>query len=509
MLKIINNSIPRPKTPPPIAAPSPPWEGNDAWWDHARKQPGFEEPMPQQLRALSKAWYRPNYALFHAMGLGKTFTAINLAAGRFITGQINMLIVICPTGVKLVWPDQIKWWCPCPTDVHVHEAGGNKDTELFIASHTDKLKVLIFGVEAMSQGAAHTFLNKAVMQSRCMIVLDESDTIKGHNKIRTKKITAAGESAKFKLIMTGTEVTQGIHDLYAQFRFLHWKIIGHKSFFGFRATYCVMGGYQGKEIIGYLNSEELMARISPFTDIVTKEEAMPWLPPKTYEQRLVTPTPDQKRVMLDLKEMLMSEYKGREIEIETVLERMTRYQQIVGGNYPYETVDEKGNRAYETRPFDVNPKLGALLEVVEEMGKDKIIIWARFKPELEAIAKALAPLGRVVQFHGGVPKEDRKKANDDFQFGDAQFMVASQAVGGVGQTWTAASKVIYYSNTFSYRDRMQSEDRCHRKGTKNPVLYVDITMNHPIDRLIVATLKNKGNIADYVKNELSKLQNGG
>jgi SNF2 family DNA or RNA helicase len=250
-----------------------------------------------------------------------------------------------------------------------------------------------------------------------------------------------------------------------------------------------------------------MARLSPFVDIVSKQEAMPWLPPKTHEQRFVDPTPEQKRVMMDLKDLMETEYKGQVLSIETVLERLTRYQQIVGGNYPFEVQDDKGSH-YETRPFDVNPKMGALIEVIEEMGQDKVIIWARFKPELRAIAKALEPYGEVVQFHGDIDDEGRKDAVQRFQFGSARFMVSNQAVGGVGQTWTAASKVIYYSNTFSYRDRMQSEDRCHRKGTVNPVLYVDITMNHAIDRLIVASLRNKEGMAMYVKNELMKLQSG-
>ena len=497
MLKIINNSIARPAAPPPMPAPPAPWVGNPAWLKG--------DPMPQQMAALQKAWYRPNFALFHAMGLGKTYTAINLAAGRFETAQIEALVVICPTGVKNVWPMEISQWCPIKTDIHVHVAGGNKDTDLFINSKTDRMKVLIFGIEALSQGYASSYLNKIVLRHKAMIVLDESDTIKSHNKIRTKKVIAAGAYAKFKLIMTGTEVTQGIHDLWAQFRFLHEKIIGHKSYFGFRATYCMMGGFQGKEIIGYTNADQLMARISPFLDAVTKQEAMPWLPPKTYEQRLVDPTPDQKRVMLELKDLMTAEYQGQTLEIETVLERLTRYQQIVGGNYPFEVEDDKGSH-YETRPFDVNPKLGALIETVEEMGSEKVIIWARFKPELRAIAKALEPYGEVVQFHGDIDDAGRKDAVQRFQFGSARFMVSNQAVGGVGQTWTAASKVIYYSNTFSYRDRMQSEDRCHRKGTVNPVLYVDITMNHPIDRLIVATLRNKEGIATYVKNELKRLQ---
>jgi SNF2 family DNA or RNA helicase len=206
--------------------------------------------------------------------------------------------------------------------------------------------------------------------------------------------------------------------------------------------------------------------------------------------------------MIDLKELLIAEHNGDQLEIETVLERLTRYQQIVGGNFPYEVED-----GYRTKPFEHNPKLDALVELIEDLPHtEKVIIWTRFKPEIKAVVEALVPFGKSVQFHGGIDFDGRKAAVDNFQNGDARFFVSNPTVGGMGLTLTAATTAIYYSNTFSYQDRVQSEDRCHRKGTVNAVTYIDIVMNHPIDKLIIRTLKNKTSMAAYVKQALGERQ---
>ena len=56
-------------------------------------------PMEHQVRALKKAWPHKHYALFHSMGAGKTFAAINLAAARFMAKQIDRVLVVCPTQI--------------------------------------------------------------------------------------------------------------------------------------------------------------------------------------------------------------------------------------------------------------------------------------------------------------------------------------------------------------------------------------------------------------------------
>jgi SNF2 family DNA or RNA helicase len=54
------------------------------------------------------------------------------------------------------------------------------------------------------------------------------------------------------------------------------------------------------------------------------------------------------------------------------------------------------------------------------------------------------------------------------------FLLVHLQTGGYGITLTQANTVIYYSNGYDLRKRLQSEDRAHRIGQKKTVTYVDI-----------------------------------
>jgi SNF2 family DNA or RNA helicase len=80
------------------------------------------------------------------------------------------------------------------------------------------------------------------------------------------------------------------------------------------------------------------------------------------------------------------------------------------------------------------------------------------------------------------------------------------ATGGIGLNLTQATTVIYYSNTFSYEDRKQSEDRAHRIGqTADKVLYIDLQAQNTVDSKIIAALLLKENLATYM-NDLKNCQ---
>jgi SNF2 family DNA or RNA helicase len=85
-------------------------------------------------------------------------------------------------------------------------------------------------------------------------------------------------------------------------------------------------------------------------------------------------------------------------------------------------------------------------------------------------------------------------------------MVSNPAVGGMGQTWVVANTVIYYSNSFSYEDRRQSEDRAHRKGQTNKVTYIDIEADHEYDKMILKAITSKRSVAEYVDKHITARQ---
>ena len=73
--------------------------------------------------------------------------------------------------------------------------------------------------------------------------------------------------------------------------------------------------------------------------------------------------------------------------------------------------------------------------------------------------------------------------------------------GGYGITLTAASTVVYYSNSYDLEIRLQSEDRAHRIGQTNKVTYVDLVAPETIDEKILQALREKINLAQQVLGE--------
>ena len=196
--------------------------------------------------------------------------------------------------------------------------------------------------------------------------------------------------------------------------------------------------------------------------------------------------------------------------MRTSLERMTRYQQITGGFFPFKETDIDGKKQNAIRPISgKNPKLVDMMEFIGELPENKkSIIWARFRPEIDIIVEALTKkygAGAIAQFHGGINPEDRPFNNTKFQEDpECRFMVTNQQTGARGQTWTAASYELYFSNTFSYDDREQSESRAWGRVSKinNTVIYVDFILDHKNDRMITDAIARKMDVAAVVAEQL-------
>jgi SNF2 family DNA or RNA helicase len=94
----------------------------------------------------------------------------------------------------------------------------------------------------------------------------------------------------------------------------------------------------------------------------------------------------------------------------------------------------------------------------------------------------------------------------DFQDPDSEvrFFVANPRTGGYGLTLTAATNMIYYNNQYDLEIRLQSEDRAHRIGQTQHVLYVDLVSPDTVDEKIIKALKDKIDIAQEVLGESAK-----
>ena len=438
---------------------------------------------PRQRQAIDKAWPRLGFALFHVMGAGKTTETIALVNLRRAAGLIDRLLIVCPTSIKGVWEQEFRLYSALPAYLQVLEAGKRLTQWL-------DFPILVVGVEALSQGGAADVALQFVNGGKTMSVIDESSTIKNHDVKRTEKCWEFGQASVSRLILTGTNVTQGVQDLYSQMYFVDPSIIGELSFYSFRNKYVVMGGFENRKIIGYRNTAELFDKIRPFCDVVRKGDMK--LPPKQYQTRHVKASPEQVRACKELAREMITKLGDRVVSVQNSLEMLLRFQQIAGGFDPDGT------------PLARNPKMTELLALLAEFD-GKAIVWARYLPEVAAISSRLSEEypGAVMTLTGATDPADRQPMVNQFQSDPAiRFFVVNQATGAKGLTLTAATMSIYYSNTFSLEDRLQSEDRNHRIGQENEVIYVDLVSDLKVDRLIQTAIANKMDVAQFVNEGL-------
>ena len=356
----------------------------------------------------------------------------------------------------------------------------------FVQSSDDSLKIFAFNVEGFVSKKAQAMMESLMRTEDVMLVVDESSRIKRPGAKRTKFITKIGKQAKYRRILTGTPVTKGPEDVYRQFAFLDPYILGYESFYSFRARYCIMGGYENRQIVAYENVDELTKSIEGHSFRILKKDCLD-LPEKIYQRAYVDLSEAQRRLYNTMKDEWVADYQEETIEAPEAITRLLRMQQITCGWFPSENpvpIDDK------------NPRIELLKEILSEID-GKAIIWARFRADLKLIENELA--GMAVSYHGGVSNDDRMKAVDDFQNNPkVKYFIGQPQSGGIGLTLTAASYAIYYSNSFDLEVRLQSEDRCHRIGTTNNVTYIDIEANKTIDKKIIKALRDKKSLADLI-----------
>jgi len=152
-------------------------------------------------------------------------------------------------------------------------------------------------------------------------------------------------------------------------------------------------------------------------------------------------------------------------------------------------------------PWDKNPKIKELEAILPSI-EGKIIIWAKYHFEMDILKRFFENTygeGSVALFHGRVPQSERAGNITRWKTDpNCRFLVSNQQMGGVGNTWNEASTTIYFSNTFKYIDRIQSEDRNHRIGQKNSVLYVDLVMDGTVEQVIMQSVETKKDVADFI-----------
>ena len=461
------------------------------------------KPYEHQITALEKSWDKKEYAYFMEMGTGKSKVLVDNIAMLYDKGKINAALIIAPKGVYRNWfsgeiPNHLPGHIDHKTILWTATTSKTKDKEYQQLFKVDiDLHILVMNVEAFSTKKGLEFATKFLNCHNTLMAIDESTTIKTPSAKRTKAILALGLLAKYRRILTGSPVTKSPLDLYTQCGFLDSFLLGFDSYYAFRNRYATMldrnfGGRRVQIVGGYKKLAELSEKLKPFSYRVLKEDCLD-LPDKIYIKREVDLTDEQKSTYVTMKSAALAQLKGKMATAPHVLTQLMRLHQITCGHLKSddgEITNFKHNRIEE------------LIDVIDEM-EGKVIIWANYVHDIKEITEALEKEydeGCVVQYYGEVSSEDRQKAIKEFQDpkSKVKYFVGNTQTAGYGLTLTAASNVIYYSNSYDLEKRLQSEDRAHRIGQHKPVTYVDLIAKKTVDEKIIKALRKKINIASTV-----------
>lgn len=295
---------------------------------------------------------------------------------------------------------------------------------------------------------------------------------------------------KQRVGLTGTPFPHSPLDIFAQYRFLDRNIFGW-SFTAFRAKYGVMGGWQGKQVVAYQNTEELAERFRSIAyecgaDVVS-------LPETVDTTRTVTLGAHAARLYAQVARDFWAGVESGEITASNALTRMLRLQQITGGSVGLDL--DADERPQDRRVEHVDTaKQDALRSVLEDLPEgEPVVVFARFTADLDAIhAAAKAAGAESLELSG------RRRELEAWQRGAASVLAVQVQAGGVGVDLTRARVCVYYSLGFSLGEYLQSRKRTHRPGQTRSVLYVHLVAEGTIDEQVYRALEARQSVIEAV-----------
>lgn len=473
------------------------WEGLEREWaEEARFR---EEPaeLPEIPYLKTQPWrhqkrgFRFLMDLYRAgklgamlvfdMGAGKTLTTIGFAGAA----GFRRVLVGAPRSVVSNWVREfalhsaLEWECVGLNQEYdsVREKLKEAQAALDRAEQSNKPLVVAANYESLVR---EPLADWVLRQEWDLLVLDESHKLKAPDGQRAKFMAQLSQKARFRLGLTGTPMPHSPLDVWAQMRIVDPSVFGER-FYAFRRRYALLDEYN--KPFGYRRLDELHRRFYSRAIRVTKAEAID-LPAESHQRIEVALSPKALRHYRELVEELQTEIEQETINAANVLVKLLRIQQITSGFLPGENGAIRVDRAKEE----------ALEDLLEGLSGEPVVVFCRFRHDLEVVHEVCQRLGRTSGELSG--ERDQWEA---FQFEGAFDVLAVQIqAGGVGVNLTRAAYAVYYSVGFSLGDYLQSLARIHRPGQTRPVTYYHLVAGGTIDEQVYAALQARQDLVEAV-----------
>ena len=454
---------------------------------------------------------------------GKTKTTIDYMSMLHMKRGVRRFLVLAPTRVMGVWAEELHVHCPYMVQTIIWDSRtrrkmptlpdtlGPYDMQVVVVNYeafATPGKKLPSGRRSQASGRFKTrkvLLNWAALgggkpnDRNVAMILDESHKIKSPSGKAATMIVSMQGYFGWRVILTGTPVTKAkkIADLYMQWKFLNparlreLGIQTHQDMQDMTGKWIEKNGYPqfvGTKQFGLAKVHEAIHKDSY---AVKRSECFD-LPPRENIHEYVRLKGESARVYDELAEEMVAKLENGEVtEASIALVLALRLSQVTGGTT--KTTDDNIVRVGREKLDALKPHLEDAVE-----REEKLVIAARFKPDMDAIASMADKLGlKVWQIRGGIKRQETDEYIREFRkWDDAGVMIVQPQAASLGIDLSTASKMIWYSLVPSYVDYTQCCDRIAL--SRNSTTFIYLLAEGTVDELLMETLENDHNIAQRI-----------
>lgn len=429
------------------------------------------EPHEYQRYAVEYIKSHPVAAVLLSMGLGKTsisLTAINDLL--FDSFEIHKVLIIAPLRVASVtWSAEIEKWEHLKILKYSVAVGTEAERLIALNAQADIYIINRENVQWLIEKSGIPF-------DFDMLVVDELSSFKNHQSKRFKALMKVRPKVKRAVGLTGTPSSNGLMDLFAEFKLLDMGARLGRFIGQYRNAYFSPDKRNGQIIYSYKPlpdaEQQIYEKISDITISMksTDHLKMPELISTQYEVEL---SEEEKMKYEELKKDLILQLPDGEITAANAASLTGKLSQMANGAV---YSDDESILEIHQR------KLDALEDIIESANGKPILVAYWFRHDLERIKKRFAV-------------REIKTSRDiaDWNNGSIPVAVIHPVSAGHGlNLQSGGSALVWFGITWSLELYQQTNARLWRQGqTAETVVITHIIAKGTIDERIVKALKMK------------------
>jgi len=408
-------------------------------------------------------------AIFLDCGLGKTIislTAIhNLMFDKF---EISKVLVIAPLRVTTVWANEIKKWDHLKGLTYSVAVGTEKER---INALLKRATIYIINRENVDW-----LVNKSgIPFDFDMVVIDELSSFKSYSAKRFKSLLKVRPTVKRVVGLTGTPSSNGLMDLWAEFRILDLGQRLGRYITHYRSAYFTPDKRNGQIIFSYKPMPGAEEKIySQISDITISMKSVDYLkmPECIINEVPVYLSEKELKVYSSFKEDMVTKLGDHEIDAVNAAVLSGKLLQMANGAV-YD--DENKSHVIHER------KLDALEDLIEGANGKPVLVAYWFKHDLDRIQKRFT-----------VRQLKSSKDIEEWNEGEIPVAVIHPASAGHGlNLQSGGSTLVWYGLTWSLELYQQTNARLYRQGQKDTVVIHHIITKGTIDEDVMTALTRK------------------